>query len=315
LVVGVDLGGTKIQTVVLRAKKVVSSSKTSTPRADGAAVVSAMAGTVRDALALANLPLERVRAIGVGSPGKIDATTGTVSQSANVPGLEGSFQLGPALGQALGGIQVMLDNDVRAGIWGEFVRGAGQPYRNLIGVWVGTGVGGGLILDGVLRHGRGACGEIGHTVVKDGGRRCPCGRRGCLEAYAGRASMEWHARRWQIQGERTILFEVMEKQARDRLTSGILHHAIEHHDEMAMRLIDDAVWALGIALASAQNLLDTEAIIIGGGLGERFGAPFLERIAKAMRPHLFVPDRPPSLLGCGLGEFSGAVGAAVIAGG
>ncbi len=108
----------------------------------------------------------------------------------------------------------MVDNDVRVAVLGEFRRGAGRPYRNLLGVFVGTGVGGGLVLGGRLREGRGAAGEIGHTVVKDGGRRCSCGRRGHLEAYAGRGSMERTARRWQARGRRTVLFEVMEEKPR-----------------------------------------------------------------------------------------------------
>src|SRR5207247_7077264 len=111
--------------------------------------------------------------------------------------------LGPAVSKAVGGATVRIDNDVRVAILGEFRRGAGRPYRDLLGVFVGTGVGGGLILGGKLREGRGAAGEIGHTVVKDGGRRCGCGRRGCLEAYAGRGSMERTARRWQARGRKT----------------------------------------------------------------------------------------------------------------
>ena len=84
---------------------------------------------------------------------------------------------------------------------------------------------------------------------------------------------------------------------------------------MAVRLIDDAVWALGVGLASAQNVLDLEAIILGGGLGDRLGQPFIERISQAMKPHLFVPDNPPAMLATELGDLSGAVGAAVKAGG
>ncbi len=147
----------------------------------------------------------------------------------------------------------MVDNDVRVAVLGEFRRGAGRPYRNLLGVFVGTGVGGGLVLGGRLREGRGAAGEIGHTVVKDGGRRCSCGRRGHLEAYAGRGSMERTARRWQARGRRTVLFEVMEEKGRDRLTSGVIAAALKEGDPMATRLVDQAVWALGLGLASAQN--------------------------------------------------------------
>ena len=158
----------------------------------------------------------------------------------------------------------------------------------------GTGVGGGLILNGKPWIGRGGAGEIGHMVVKLGGRRCTCGRLGCLEAYAGRASMEARARKLQDEGHKTDLFKLMEKHERTRLTSGIWARALEHGDRLAIELIAEAVEALGAGIASAINLLDVEAVVIGGGLGVRFGAPYAERIARAMQPHLFKDDTPPA---------------------
>jgi glucokinase len=107
----------------------------------------------------------------------------------------------------------------------------------------------------------------------------------------------------------------MKKKGRDRLTSGVIADALERGDEVAHELIDDAVWALGVALASAQNLLALEAIVVGGGLGDRLGAPFVGRVAAEMAPQLFVPDRAPDLLTTEFGDLSGAVGAAVVAGG
>jgi glucokinase len=175
-------------------------------------------------------------------------------------------------------------------------------------------VGGGLVLGGKLRRGRGAAGEIGHSVVKDGGRRCSCGRRGCLEAYAGRASIEGKARRLQDSGEKTALFEIMERQGRDRVTSGVIAKALEEHDELTERLMARAVWALGIGLASAQNVLDVQAIVIGGGLADKLGPPFVSDVREAMEPHLFA-DHRPDVLPTKLGDLSGAVGAAVLAGG
>jgi glucokinase len=185
----------------------------------------------------------------------------------------------------------------------------------VLGVWVGTGVGGGLILDITLREGHGAAGEIGHTIVQPGGRMCSDGRRGHLEAYAGRGRIEARARSLVKRGEKTVLFQIMKEKGRTRVSSGVIADALERMDKMTHSLIDDAVWALGVALASAQNLLDLEAIIIGGGLGDRLGAPFVARIAKEMQPRLFVPDRPPAMLTTEFGDLSGAVGAAVLAGG
>src|SRR5207248_6760344 len=176
------------------------------------------------------------------------------------------------------GTRVAVGNDVQVATEAEFHLGAGAPYDSLLGVFWGTGVGGGLILDGKPWLGRGAAGEIGHMVVKRGGARCPCGRRGCMEAYAGRAAMEAKARKELEAGAETDLFKLMEKHGRDRLTSGIWERALRHEDPLAEKLINRAVKALGAGIASAVNLIDPEAVILGGGLGVRFGAPMLNRI-------------------------------------
>lgn len=316
LTAGVDLGGTKIQTVVLAGHRVVGTSRVLTPQEGAAPVLDAVAGSVRAALHNAQAPPADLAAVGIGTPGGVDAAAGTVANSPNLPGFQGCpIAMAGEVSNRLDGTRVVLDNDVRAAILGEHRRGAGRPFRNLLGVFVGTGVGGGLILEGRRREGLGSAGEIGHTVVRDGGRRCGCGKRGCLEAYAGRARMEEKARDWMADGRRTKLFQIMAKQGRDRVTSGVIARALARHDEVTQVLIDEAVWALGIACANAQNLLDLEAIIIGGGLGDRLGKPFVDRIAEAAAPHLHVPDRPPQFLPTELGDLAGAVGAAVIAGG
>ena len=310
---GVDLGGTKIQTVVLDGRKVVGAARVLTPQTGAPDVIAIIADTVKASLGQAGASLKDLGGVGIGTPGEIDSSAGAVSLAANVPGFTERVELGPKVSQSLGRIPVRIDNDVRVAILGEFRRGAGRPYRNFLGVFVGTGVGGGIVLEGKLREGRGAAGEIGHTVVKDGGRRCSCGRRGCLEAYAGRARMELRARQLVDQGKKTVLFDIMKRRGRDRLSSGIWYRALQKGDKMAKSLVDEAVWALGVALASAQNLLDLEAILVGGGLGDRLGQPFVERIAKAMHPHLFVDSHPPAMLTTELGDLSGAVGAAVLA--
>ena len=177
----------------------------------------------------------------------------------------------------------------------------------------GTGVGGGLILNGKPWIGRGGAGEIGHMVVEIGGARCPCGRRGCMEAYAGRAAMEARARKRQEKGTNTDLFKLMKERGRTKLTSAVWAKALERGDKLAVELIDDAVDALGAGVASALNLLDVEAVVIGGGLGVRLGEPFVERICKAMMPHLFNDANPPDVLPAGLGDTGGAIGAALLA--
>jgi glucokinase len=313
VVAGVDLGGTKVQSVVVRSGEVVGRARTSTPHEGVSAVVATIAETVRAALGDAGSDPAVLTGVGIGSPGDVDGDAGTVRHSPNVPGFASPVALGPLVSGALAGTPVRLDNDVRTAVRGEHRRGAGRPYRDLLGVFVGTGVGGGLVLDGDVHAGRGGAGEIGHTVVKDGGRMCSDGRPGHLEAYAGRGRIEAEAHHRVKKGDRTILFELMQKKGRTRVTSGVIARALEHGDRVAAELIADAVWALGIALSNAQNLLDLEAIIIGGGLGDRLGASFVKRITDAMRPRLFVPERAPAMLLSELGDLAGAVGAAELA--
>jgi glucokinase len=313
---GVDLGGTKIQTVVVRKREIAGSARVLTPQTGVPGdVIDAIMGTIRASLEGAEATEADLSGIGIGTPGEVEAKAGAVLLAANVPGFSDRVELGPLVSKALGGAKVVLGNDVSVGVLGEHKRGAGRPFKNLLGVWIGTGVGGGLILDGDLHDGRGAGGEFGHMVVKPGGRPCTCGRRGCVEAYAGRVSMEKRARRLVKRGKKTNLFRIMKKRGRNRISSGVYARALKSGDRMTERLIEDATWALGLGLASAQNLLDLEAIIVGGGLGDRLGQPFVDRIAERMREHLFVPDMPPAVIRTELGDLSGAVGAAVLAGG
>jgi glucokinase len=270
-----------------------------------------MVEAVQEACAAAGVASSGLQGVGVGSPGIIDAKAGTVSSARNLPAWEKTFALGDALSSELG-TRVLLGNDVQVATQAEFELGAGRPYESLLGVFWGTGVGGGLILNGRPWLGRGSAGEIGHTVVKLGGARCGCGRRGCVEAYAGRASMERRARQQVDKGHSTVLFKVMEERGRTRLTSAIWAHALDAHDKLTIKLLDRAVEALGAGVASAVNLLDVEAVILGGGLGVRFGEPFLKRISAAMQPHLFHDERPPEMHVAALGDLGGALGAALL---
>jgi glucokinase len=311
---GIDLGGTKIQAVIVdEDHKVLGQARRPTPT-EGAPedVAGEMAQTLRDAAKAADLEPAALNGIGVGSPGTIAG--GDVSSARNLPGWEGTFALAAALESALGvsGISIELGNDVQVATDAEFRLGAGRPYDSLLGVFWGTGVGGGLILDGKSWVGRGGAGEIGHMVVELDGARCTCGRRGCMEAYAGRAAMEEYARKLHEKGRHTDLFKLMKERERTRLTSGIWERALNHDDKLAVEIIERAVRALGAGVASAVNLLDVEAVIIGGGLGVRLGDPYAKRIAKAMQPHLFADSRPPDVHVASLGDLGGAIGASLL---
>jgi glucokinase len=314
---GIDLGGTKIQAAVVDEGSdhaVLGAKRDQTPLKGGPKAIAArMAAVLKESLEEAGLSASDLDGVGVGSPGSVDDSRGTVSGAMNLSEWSGSFNLRKALEKELGGAPVALGNDVDLATDAEFEIGAARQYGSLLGVFWGTGVGGGLILDGKPWVGRKTAGEIGHMVVRLNGARCPCGRRGCMEAYAGRGAMEARARRRVDQGEKTSLFRIMEERGRDRLSSGIWERALARDDHMAIDLLEEAVEALGAGVASAVNLLDPEAIVIGGGLGIRLGEPWVQRIRKAMLPHLFVDDDPPPVLLAELGDLGGAHGGALLA--
>ena len=311
IVAGVDLGGTKIQTIVVRGDEVLGQAREPTPRDGAAAVAASVVDSVRASLADAGVESRALSAVGIGAPGRI--RDGVISNSPNMPGMQEPFPMGAAVSSDLDGVTVRIDNDVTVATLGEMHRGAGRPFSSFLSVFVGTGVGGGMVLGRAVWRGRGAAGEIGHMVVRINGAKCGCGRRGCMEAYAGRGAMEVHAREKVDKGEKTVLFEIMEEKGKPRLSSGIWQRALERDDKLAHHMIRQAVDALGVGIASSLNLLDVEAVVIGGGLGLRLGDPYVERIRDAVMPHLFADHRPPEILLASLGDLGGAIGATLLA--
>jgi glucokinase len=205
---------------------------------------------------------------------------------------------------------VRVGNDVSTAVEAEHRYGAGRGLDSFLGVFWGTGVGGGIVMDGRQIVGRGSAGEIGHVCAKPGGRLCNCGLRGCVEAYAGRGALEDKAR--EVAKERsTVLFELMEKRGRDRLTSGVWLRALQSGDRVAEELVVRAVEALGVGIGSAVTLLDVEAVVIGGGLGERLGPEWLAHIEAAANEHTFFRE-PPEYRLAELGDLGGAIGASLL---
>lgn len=303
--IGVDLGGTKVFAVHVDDEgEVVAESKTKTPVQGGPmAVVDAIAKAVADLDAPGGTP------VGVGAPGVVDVERGVVHEAPNLPGWTEPFGLGDALSDALGGATVVVDNDVTAGTLAEHRLGAGNGTSNLLGVFVGTGVGGGLVLDGALRHGpRGMAGEIGHVVVRDDGRVCSCGGHGHAEAYAGRAGMERRARELEANGHDTVLVELAKSK---RMTSSVWAKALAAGDRVAIELLDEGVAALAQAIAGAVTLLDVDTVVVGGGLADRLGSTYVTRLAQAARALVFA-GRPLDVVPAALGDRAGALGAALL---
>jgi glucokinase len=303
--VGVDLGGTKILAGVIHEGKPHHPGKAPTPTGGPDSVVDAIVSLVEQTASESDVEVTHV---GIGAPGKVDREAGVLAEAPNLVGFDHPVPLADLVATRLGGhVHVRLDNDVSVAALGEGKHGAAQDADEFLAVWVGTGVGGGLVLDGELRRGQsGGAGEIGHTTVWPDGRPCRCGGIGHLEAYAGRASLEAEARRRHAAGEHTALVELA---GEERMRSKIFAEALESGDQVATSLIDDAVTALGISIASVITLVDFELVVIGGGLGGRLGDPFVRRVEQVARERVF-GKRPVRLVTSALLDDAGIVGAA-----
>jgi glucokinase len=310
-IAGVDLGGTKIEAVVVDDdRKVRGAHRIATPTEGGPdsildAIATAVQGACDDAGGV------QLKGIGIGAPGAVDAKRGILSHAPNIPGFADAYPMAQAIGERCGA-KVRLGNDVGVAVLGELELGAGRDLRSFIGVWWGTGVGCGVVLDRALWHGRGAAGELGHTVIQRGGLAEPNGLVGTMEAYAGRRNMETRAREAAAAGRQTVLFDLMAQAGKDRLSSRVWQEALEAGDALAEELIAEGADAIACAAANAVNLLDVEAVILGGGLGTRFGQPMADRIAGLMKPYLFQADKAPPVETAALGDLGGAVGATLL---
>ena len=304
-VVGVDLGGTKILTRLVEPETGASKgrAKIPTPKEGPASVLEAIVGLI------AELPgADAADAIGVGVPGLVDAD-GVVSRCPNIAGWDQPVAVRAELEKMLGR-PVVVANDVNCGAVAEHRVGAGRGVDDLLAVFVGTGVGGGIILEGRLIVGsRGMAGEFGHITVVDDGRVCGCGERGHLEAYAGRAGIAREARRLAAEGRPNKLVELAGTGA---IKSRHVSDALASGDEVAHQLIDDAVHALALGIGNVATLLDLPRVVLGGGVVDKLGQPFLDQIAGSLAFGGFGPTVCDLALAERLDD-AGVVGAALLA--
>lgn len=314
---GVDLGGTKILAAVVdREGNLLAEAKRSTKSEQGQqAVIDRIVAAAGEAVASAQLDMGQVAAVGIGAPAPVDVATGTVYNAPNLVGWD-QVPLGRLLRDALD-LPVHVDNDVNVGTLAEHVLGAGRGTRHMVGIFVGTGVGGGLILDGRLHRGfRYAAGEIGHMVMSADGPLCGCGRPGCLEAYASRTAIEREVRAGLEMGRPSILPQLMAQSGKSRLTSGLIAKALAADDELMGSVISQVQRYLGLLVGSLVNLLDPEMIVFGGGVVEALGDPFLEPIGRVARER-YLQQRDADrvrIVAAQLGDHAGVLGAAILAG-
>ncbi len=319
-VVGVDLGGTKMLAAVVDSRGSILSEVKRATKSNGSAekIVKRLAGAVQRAIEASGVPREDILAVGVGAPAPVDPQTGFIHDATNVPSLS-RFPLGERLAEMLA-LPVFVDNDVNAGTVGEHALGAGRGTSDMVGIFVGTGTGGGVILDGRLRHGfRNSAGEVGHMVVGfrglAGEPTCGCGRPGCLEAYGSRTAIEREIRDALADGRKSCVPDLLEANGKKRITSGILAKALDAGDGVVEEAIDRATEYLAILVASIVNLLDPEMIVIGGGVAEALGERLVEPIRRAA-PQWYLKKEGAEkirIVLAELGDYAGVLGAATIA--
>jgi len=303
-VAGVDLGGTKILTALAdTGGNILARIKVATKAADGpAAVIGRLVDSVRQVAA--GVPLA---AVGVGSPGPLDHTTGLVYHSPNLGWR--NVPLGEMLRERLG-VPVFVDNDANLAALGECVRGAGQNESHLVYVTVSTGIGGGLILDGRIYHGSaGGAGEIGHMILDRDGPLCSCGRRGCLEALASGTAIAREARELVARGGGSGLRR-LEPGA---ITAQTVAETARQGDAAAAAILRAAAVNLGRGLAGVITLLNPRVVVVGGGVMAS-GPAFLATAREEAARHAYGPAwERVSLVPARLGGDSGVVGAVALA--
>lgn len=250
---------------------------------------------------------DRILGVGVGSPGPVDRAAGRVVESPNLGWRD--YPLRDRL-QALADWPVSVDNDANCATWGEFWIGAGREARSMVGVVVGTGIGGGIILDGKLVHGASdAAGELGHATVNFAGRRCACGNYGCVEAYASGPNIAARAREGLEAGAESLLVEMAGGEL-DRISAATVYEAVVEGDAYAVEVMTETARILGAGIASMINTLNPEVVVLMGGV-TRAGAVLFKPLTAEIRRRTFkVAADACRVLPAELPETSGVVGAA-----
>ena len=281
LVIGVDLGGTNVNSGVVdetgrishRAWQSISGSRTARE------VIDRLVACVE--MTMDSCGRDRVAGVGVGTPGLIPEDSGTIVYAPNVPGWE-DLPLQSMLRERLG-LPVAIENDANAAAIGEHWVGGAAGYANIVCITLGTGVGGAIIMDNeVWRGTNGAGGEIGHMTVVENGRMCGCGAPGCLEAYASATAIAGQARELLQGGRESALKDLCEGDL-DRIDAAMIADAANRGDEAAREVMHRSATLLGTAVSSLTNLLNPELIVIGGGVikaGDMIFDPIRTEVAR-----------------------------------
>lgn len=311
--VGVDLGGTKIMAGVFTPQlKCVGRAKVSTkPQRGPAGVIERIARCVQDAVDECDLQLRQVRAVGVGAPGAVDPESGRVIYAPNLE-WEG-VPLRKDLEKQLE-LPVHIENDANLCTLGVHATELGAKPRNLVGIFIGTGIGAGMILNGQLYSGfNHAAGEIGHMVISVGGPKCSCGNNGCFEAVAARRAIFREIQNGVKEGKKTLLTEMLGEDLAD-MRSGDLRKAIRRGDKLVERVVEEAAEYTGIAVANVINLLNPEIVVLGGGVIDALEDEMMAIIIETARDYAMSGvAKGIDIIATKIGDDAGITGGAVLA--
>ncbi len=280
--IGFDLGGTKMIAGLVSADQQVSAKvkRKSLTQEGHETVYRDIVATLNDVLRESGKKASEIKAVGMAVPGIMDRAKGVMVRSPNMGFYD--FPLVDRL-KAEFGFQVFLENDVNAGVWGEYVAGAARGYQHVLGVFPGTGIGGGIIANGQLYVGAGGnAGEIGHMIIQLEGPLCGCGQRGCIEALASRAAMSKEAAGLVANGTLTGTFAEGGADLK-AISSKYFAQGLKEDNTDVKGIIDRAAELLGVHIGGCINLLNPQLVLIGGGLVEKLGDYYLKRVEKAMR--------------------------------
>lgn len=278
-IIGLDIGGTKVLGAVYDLNgKMIAKIKKKTKADEGVEVVIKQIFKVVDGL------LERdhveLIAIGVGVPGLVNEA-GEVLFSPNIP--FSNFKLSQTISERYN-VKTVVGNDVNVAMYGEYKHLDDKMLKNVLGVFVGTGVGGAIILNGRLYTGQGSAAEFGHMVVNVDGAYCGCGAQGCLEAYASKTAIQKYISKQVSKGCKSMLIEMLEDDG-PVMKSSTLQKAYEAGDPLAIEVVGRTAKYLGVAAGNLINLFHPQAIIFGGGVIESMGSSLLSMVALEARQH------------------------------
>lgn len=312
-IVGVDLGGTKILSGAFTTSlRNIGRVKLSTKGERGVdAVLDRIARCVRDVVDECDLDLKLCKGIGIGAPGSVDFDAGRMIFAPNLGWRD--VPMKKELEKRLD-VPVFLENDCNVCTLGVHERELGGKPRHLIGVFIGTGIGGGIILDGKLYSGANhTAGEIGHMVLEVGGDKCGCGNRGCLEALASRTAIFNRIEAAVKDGQKTLLTEMLGDKF-DTLKSGDLRKAIRRGDKFVETVVEEAAEYIGIGVGNLINLFNPGIVVLGGGVIDALEDEMFKIINKTAREHAMAgADEGLEIICSKLGNDAGITGAAVLA--